>query len=275
MSRLVTIGCSLTEYAYPTWADMVGTHFDEYYNLGNPGCGHNYMLNIFTEADLILKLGKGDTVIVMSTSMTRSDVFLPQKLPGKEDYWGWQGSGNVWHKFKDDPTFLKRHYSNTYAVMQTLSSLKSIKDICNYKNINFILLKGFSTEPILSEQFETINLEFFKNRIDNLFEKNYAKSFYERFTNEDDILYGYEYDDTEQIDHHPTITQHNSFLKDVLPQYAISDEYVLMLEKRLDLSSQENNRNLKIFEKMRGKKLGSLITRDFSNYNMKNFIYSD
>jgi len=274
MSRLVTIGCSLTEYCYPTWADMAGTHFDEYYNLGNPGCGHNYMLNIFTEADILLNLGDGDTVIVMSTSIPRRDVFLTKNLENDDD-WGWQGTGNVWYRFKDDPTFLKNHFSNTYAVMQMLSSLKSIKEIYNYKNINFILLKGFSTEQILDKFFETVNLEFFKEQIDNLFETKYAKSFYEMFKNqEENYLFGYKWSDNEQVDAHPTISMHNSFLKATCPEYAISDEYTLFLEQQLDFSNQNNNRQIKLFDKLRGKKLGSLITRNFSNDYMKNFKYS-
>ena len=40
MSRLFVLGCSFTNYAWPTWADMLGTEFEVYENWGYPGLGN-------------------------------------------------------------------------------------------------------------------------------------------------------------------------------------------------------------------------------------------
>ena len=261
MSRLVTIGCSLTEYAYPTWADITGTHFDEHYNLGNPGCGHNYMLNIFTEADVLLNLGEGDTVIVMSTSFIRYDVWLP-----KGD-WGWQGNGNVYTGMPEE--FLKDFYSDEHNLMQSFSCLRSIYEICKSKNITFVLLKGFPTD--FENHFYNVDVEFFNEQINDLFNFKNIPSLKEFTEQEIGEYKGYDWQDGE-IDAHPTIDIHNKYLKETLPEYSFNDEQITLLESRIDLSSKENNRQL--FDDIKGKKLGSLITRNFSNDFMKNFKYS-
>ena len=263
MSRLITIGCSLTQYDYPTWADMAGTHFEEHYNLGNPGCGHNYMLNIFTEADILLNLGEGDTVIVMSTSFVRYDVWLPN------GDWGWQGNGNVYVGMPQE--FLKNFYSDEHNLMQSFSCLKSIYEICKSKKINFILLKGFPTD--FNNHYYNVDVEFFDNQINELFNfKNYPSL--KEFTEEQMGEYkGYEWQDQDgKIDQHPTMLMHHRYLKKLLPQYSINEDYLNLLEQRIDLSSKENN--IQLFDDVKGKKLGSLITRNFSNDYMKNFKYS-
>tara|TARA_B100000900_G_scaffold232247_1_gene197259 strand:+ start:5251 stop:6102 length:852 start_codon:yes stop_codon:yes gene_type:complete len=282
MSRLVAIGCSLTEYPYPTWADMAGTHFDEYYNLGNSGCGHVYMHNIFHEADAILKLGKGDTVMLMSTSFVRHDVWLPHETKLVE--WGWQGSGNVWQpgKFSDD--FFLYAYSNASCLMQTYACLKSISDICKFKEIDFYLFKGFDTD-VLKQDYEVVNLEFYINLLEDLFtidKKGFYPFLVERFSNQGfrfdkesgNKITGYQYEDVDFLDAHPTITMHNSYLQEIAPQFAIPSERVEQLESELKLDSQESNRSVVAFNKMRGKRLGSLISRQMSNDNMYNFRHS-
>ncbi len=278
MSRLITIGCSLTEYVYPTWADMVGTHFDEYYNLGNAGSGHAFMHVIFNEADTILNLGEGDTVMLMSTSFTRYDVWLPHD--GKLGNWGWQGNGNVWQEGKFPKDFFKHLYSNAYCLMQSYASLKSIKEICEAKGIKFYLLKGFDTNkfyqdnegPHSKDIYEDVQLDFYIDALDNLFEIE-KKSLY-TYLEEQPFFPGYSYEDTDVVDAHPTITMHNQYLKSVLPQYAITDDYIKDLESNMVLTSQEENRKVEAFNKLRGKRLGSLISKQLSNDCFYNFKHS-
>lgn len=266
MSRLITIGCSLTEYSYPTWADMAGTHFDEYYNLGNPGSGHSYMLNIFTDANVLLNLGEGDTVIVMSTSFIRYDVWLPT------GDWGWQGKGNVYTGMPQE--FVKKYYSDEHNLMQSFSCLKSIKDICELKGINFILLKGFSTN--FTDYYTNTNVEYYDKELNNLYTIG-KDPMYQILRDRFGEVKGYDWqdlNDTDFPDVHPTIQMHGYFLNTVLPQYGVDQSFINELESNIIYESQELNRDVEVFKKIKGKKLGSLITRDFSNYNMKNFIYS-
>lgn len=66
MSRLLTAGCSFTFYKWPTWADYLGRHYDEFVNKGIPGADNATIARIVTAM-----AEPGDTVAVMWTSYQR------------------------------------------------------------------------------------------------------------------------------------------------------------------------------------------------------------
>lgn len=74
-NRLFTFGCSLTNYHYPTWADIISTQFSEYQNWGDPGAGNNFILNSLVECHGRNQLNSNDTVIVLWSGLARTDCF--------------------------------------------------------------------------------------------------------------------------------------------------------------------------------------------------------
>lgn len=88
MERLFTFGCSLTEFAWPTWADILGREFDYFENWGKNGTGNSYQLYSLSECHKRNVITKDDTVIIMWTSIDR------------EDRWkdgSWQSHGGVYN----------------------------------------------------------------------------------------------------------------------------------------------------------------------------------
>ena len=43
--RLFTFGCSMTKYYYPTWADILGKHWEYFENWAEPGGGNQFIFN--------------------------------------------------------------------------------------------------------------------------------------------------------------------------------------------------------------------------------------
>jgi hypothetical protein len=88
--RLFTFGCSLTQYFYPTWADIIINDFKEKYNAvgynwGRSGAGNQYIFTKLWEADAIYNFCPEDIVIVQWTSMFREDRYHEDNgwyLPG-------------------------------------------------------------------------------------------------------------------------------------------------------------------------------------------------
>lgn len=74
-NRLFTFGCSFTHYHYPTWADIVAENFTEFQNWGDPGGGNNFILNSIVECHSRNKLTKDDTVIVLWSGLSRIDQY--------------------------------------------------------------------------------------------------------------------------------------------------------------------------------------------------------
>lgn len=75
MTRLYTFGCSFTKYDWPTWADILGKHFDHYENWGSPGRGNSYIFNSLIECHLRNQLTPNDTVVIMWTGTDRVDIY--------------------------------------------------------------------------------------------------------------------------------------------------------------------------------------------------------
>lgn len=73
--RLFTFGCSLTQYQYPTWADILGKEWEYYENWGKPGSGNLYILNSLIECLHRNKLSKNDHVMIMWTGLSRIDYY--------------------------------------------------------------------------------------------------------------------------------------------------------------------------------------------------------
>lgn len=71
--RFFAFGCSLTNYYWPTWADIIGRDIEFYQNWGVPGAGNHYIFNSIVEANTRYKFNNDDLVIVMWSTMHRED----------------------------------------------------------------------------------------------------------------------------------------------------------------------------------------------------------
>jgi hypothetical protein len=90
--RLYTFGCSMTQYHWPTWADIVGTCWNEFENWGRPGAGNQYIFNSVIECDARNNFNSNDTVLIMWSSISRIDYYqfnawgnLHSKYPDKNN----------------------------------------------------------------------------------------------------------------------------------------------------------------------------------------------
>lgn len=85
-SRVFAFGCSMTRYSWPTWADIYGSDFPEYYNYGSSGAGNVFISNQIVEQSLRHNIGEGDKVLIMWSSETRIDSYDN----------GWRTPGNIY-----------------------------------------------------------------------------------------------------------------------------------------------------------------------------------
>jgi len=96
--RFFAFGCSYTRYNYPTWADILGRSFPEYYNLGKIGAGNSYIFGAVNEADFLYNFGESDTVAICWANFLREDRF--------HSGLGWHCPGNVLHHLQHNPLYL-------------------------------------------------------------------------------------------------------------------------------------------------------------------------
>jgi hypothetical protein len=129
--RLFTFGCSMTQYNWPTWADILGIKWKYFENWGEPGAGNYFIFNSVIECDIKNNLTPNDTVIIMWTAPARHDCF----------------SGNKWghshHIFNVDNNiapcpdgYWLMSFSYIYAVDQILKNRKIPCKMTSWLNYN-------------------------------------------------------------------------------------------------------------------------------------------
>lgn len=162
-NRLFTFGCSHTQYKWPTWADIIGLSFDEYYNFGRPGTGIFYMLYQFTFANEHFNFNEDDTLIFMLSNEARLDIV-------KED--SWLSEGFVFNSMDVFGKQFFNHYSLFHAVESSYIYVYFLKEVLDKIGCKYELIYAFP--PIFENNEEDTNKNLLNvwNKKYNLTNKN-------------------------------------------------------------------------------------------------------
>ena len=107
--RIFAFGCSLTQYFYPTWADILLYQYKnkgyETSNWAKSGAGNMYINMRLWEANSIHKFNKDDIILLQWSSMFREDRYHMGH--------GWWTPGNFHQSHMDDGKFELNNYQYT------------------------------------------------------------------------------------------------------------------------------------------------------------------
>jgi hypothetical protein len=262
MKRLFVFGCSLTYYSWPTWADIISTGFDEYYNFGVMGMGNQFIHHTIYEADSIFNFTSDDTVLVMFTNPFRNDSFI---LDPQDNNLRWQARGFIYQPSNDDlytDHWRGNFWSPEHSYMSMWLAMKSAKQLLDSKNITYRLLSGISCQN--SERtgpVDVSNHQFISPYYNQILEMFHVKEpFFDWANLTFDKSEFYTFADT-GADQHPTIKMHGSYVMQFLPEFCTEHtvKYIELLANDIDLSSHEKNWHKPAFSSIRGKKVGSVL----------------
>jgi len=216
MRRLFTIGCSLTGYCYPTWADILGVNFDEYYNFGIGGASNSYIYSTLLEADAHIGLNaETDLVIAMISGFGRFS-YLKKNASG---YPSWSCHGDMVNYCLANPDseltpFYNLLWSDEYAIFQSWVAVKSIKNLLVGKNIPHRILLGIDNRSYLS-----INNTKFSSKVEEIYTLVENKeSFMEWMTLSIENADTPKFINEKGPDGHPSTAAHYKFIKEHLPE---------------------------------------------------------
>jgi hypothetical protein len=113
--RIFTFGCSFSNYAWPTWADVIAIQTKiPVYNGAIAGLGNVGILHRLLEYDLKFKFNDDDLVLVMWTSWSREDRFLDGS---------WKNVGNVFNNNFYDDHFTSKYWSWDNDIIKNATSI--------------------------------------------------------------------------------------------------------------------------------------------------------
>ena len=264
MKRFFAFGCSYTYYCYPTWADIVGTQFDEYYNSALFGGGNTMIAQMVHEADMLKKFTPDDTVVVLMTSSTRYDSYIDQT-------WQWRGSVfSETNKSVYTEQWHRELWSVEQGIMDSWRAQQSIINLLKTRGVKYYrILTAF---PILGDDWggdvqanikSPTVLDMAKSFTESV--DNKSKTLFETIqplhTRAPQKFYRFNFG----MDGHPTVPMHLDLVKRELPElyHGSMEQRVQHWDKSVKLTDHNDNWQSSEFAQYRGQRIGTLSNLKF------------
>jgi len=224
LTRCFAFGCSLTRYAYATWADYIGANFDEYYNYARAGSSNTFMMNRVIEADAKFKFNPAtDYVLIMVTGFGRFSYL--------KDHWRTNGDLYGYYQGTKDKTvewIIDNLWSERWAVYQSWIAIKTIKDLLTLKGVPFKIVMGIDNTHYMKETAtqwgQTLVIKpSTMEKVQDIYnmvndpDESYDMWCYHRYKTNDYITWK-----NGQYEGHPSQRMHYDYLKDKFPEFNTS-----------------------------------------------------
>lgn len=205
MTRLLTFGCSFTNYRWSTWADCLAPEFDQFENWGQSGGGNEFIFNSIMEADQRRPFDGNDTVIVCWTTATREDRYVDGR---------WHTLGNMFTCPIYNTEYLKTHVDERGLLIRSLAYIKATKTLLESRPCQWKFLAMSDLD----------SLNIYQDVVNALLPS------YQR------VLFSTGWPDRNG-DPHPSPEEHLAYLDSVLPGWVTKDSTrVIMREESIDLN---------------------------------------
>lgn len=137
--RLFTFGCSFTNYAWATWANILAYELNcEFYNFGKSGAGNQFISSMITQADQIYNFTDDDLVMVCWSSVSREDRYLAGR--------GFVSPGNLFSQKEYDMYFLQKYVTYENCILRDYNLIaltdKYLKNKTQYHMFSMIDLSN-------------------------------------------------------------------------------------------------------------------------------------
>lgn len=219
MSRLFTFGCSFTNYKWPTWADLLGREFNDFFNYGRSGAGNLYISTSIAEASIKHNINNNDTVIVMWSSFTRADQYKDNE---------WVTNGNVLNFLNindnllhDELSFnLRGCYIRDLAqIFLTYHFLQNIGCKFYFLSMLDISATPYEKNPkYFNENIKDV-IEFYTPILKHIRPSVVETIFNNNWNSRKIVIEGKNYP---RGDRHPLPLEHLEYIEKILPEFTIS-----------------------------------------------------
>ena len=197
MSKLITAGCSFTQYCWPTWADYMGMHYAEHVQRGLCGIDCASISRLVLSTDI----SSDDHVVIAWTGFDRHSLYSENE---------WQDIGSI----VSNKDYFINHYHSYERFYTMLDYMKLVDLDSKYRGYK---LWNFSAYPWLLGETEKNPFSKSITKAKNLDIKNLFMDFdLESFRNKSGtIITQHKYNDS---DNHPTPECHWNWLAEFIAE---------------------------------------------------------
>lgn len=157
--RLFAFGCSFVNYCWTTWPEIVAEDLDiDYYNLGAPAAGNEFIFNRLMQADRVYNINQDDLVMICWSSIFRKD-----KCRNGQ----WDIPGNVFMQDEFPYDYIKKYYTDEYAVaLHNFAYIKASRTLLELKGCQWHFLQmadlSMYKSPLLADEIKYMQPDFYK-----------------------------------------------------------------------------------------------------------------
>lgn len=202
--RFFAFGCSFTKYKWPTWADILGKSFDEYYNFAASGAGNFYIYSQVINALVEYEINENDLVIIMWSSFTREDRM-------KDGVW--KMCGNVFRNENFDKEFLIKYADIDFYTRRDIWLIAGVNEILEKTKCKFLQTSILELDVVESFLGSVVKNNFFYKEENFLLFKKYVNRFLPSFQK---VVPTWKFRFRSNFDLHPTPLEHLTYLEKIL-----------------------------------------------------------
>tara|TARA_B110000503_G_scaffold143735_1_gene247797 strand:- start:17435 stop:18310 length:876 start_codon:yes stop_codon:yes gene_type:complete len=257
MRRLYVLGCSFTNYAWPTWADLLGVEYDEFENWAFPGLGNRAIVERLAELHAKKNLTKDDTIVIQWSSHIRHD-YHSGKVDEGTGVVGWKTGGSIFNYINSDiydKKWLNRFWDERSYIMHTFNSIVLAQSLlssigCKWAmtSMGYIhLLNTDYPDSITGEKIEGLSNIWKDEPAMQVYKKTIFEDHRDRWiypigtfawnSNIPSFRFLQLSDPTKRIiDRHPSVSQHAAWLTlHLKPVLGLSQDLDIRSEKWIDI----------------------------------------
>lgn len=151
--RFFAFGCSVTNYIWPTWADIIATEIPNYFNYARAGSGNLLIANSIVEANLRWKFTEKDLVMTMWSSPQREDRYKNGN---------WASTGNIYNQNMFDESFVAEWADDRFYLIRDLALIETSRSYlnnlpCDFEMLSMVDFRDNSHSDIIDLYSDTIN----------------------------------------------------------------------------------------------------------------------
>ena len=209
--KVFAYGCSFTRYSWPSYADILGLHY-ETYNRGKSGSGNERIFYHFMEDIKKNNISSNDLVILQWSGTDRFNYLKSNNL--------WIGDGNILLSHNQSIfKRIKQWYNPEYEIEKSINFIIGARAIL--KNIGCKLIE-MSLFPI-----ENIDSNFLENDLQGTYHGTYEFKNFPWKTYRGKVF----------IDNHPTLLQHYDITKRIVNnlelEFDVDDTIIYNLDQQI------------------------------------------
>jgi hypothetical protein len=150
VTKLFTVGCSLTRYVWPTWADILGRSFDQFENWGHSGIGNRAIFERTIELIATSQPTSDDLIIIQWTNPYRFDAHkINHDIPVR-----WACAGNLGNWPRELAEVVDCEFSYVY---HTCNFIIACKNVLENKKLKYIFFLKDDLQPDM-EKFSELDI---------------------------------------------------------------------------------------------------------------------